>query len=454
MVRIRAFCESRSRGTTFVQVTVDEGDKRAWMFEQSSTPAAPAPVFACCPKGPGPERPPSRSRVGEALGEWQAAEVAGAWRYPQCRGLSRAQLEDLYQETVLALLNRPFASEEHLRNALRVGLRNRALHVHRDERRRGEILSAHAPEAHRSALRRSEIEQPEQAALAREDGLIVLEFASGLTELEQQVYALEAEGLRYRAIAPILGVGTNQARKASRELAEKYARFQLLHDTGRLCGYRAPTIRALLAGEETSASSSPEAPSRTCAPARSAAPSTGRMPRACDAASRSGPPRYLPLPALLGHDRAHGLWLRARLLLHRLAASGAPTGGGGARERALALMAGGAAHREGRSRRRDGRRRRRWDAQRQRRPAQPHPSRSPPPCAHGSHKHEYTCLRARCGGGAVQPERRNGACERARSAGAQAQHATRTGRVRVPRRPRPGRQRCESQCREHAGGYG
>ena len=75
------------------------------------------------------ERPPSRARVGEALGEWQAAEVAAAWRYPQCRGLSDAQLEDLYQETVLALLNRPFFSEEHLRNALPVSneFRNKLL---------------------------------------------------------------------------------------------------------------------------------------------------------------------------------------------------------------------------------------------------------------------------------------------------------------------------------------
>ena len=201
---------------------------------------------------PTTERPPSRERIGQALGEWQQSELNAAWRFPQCRGLSHAQLEDLYQETVLALLNRPFFNERHLRNALRLGLRNRALHVHRDERRRGQILHAHAPEAHRAALVRSELEQPESAALRSEDGLVVLEFVSELTDLEQRIYGLEAEGLRYRAIAPILDVDVNEARKASRSLQRKISRFQLLHDTGRLCGYRAPTIRALLAGEQTS----------------------------------------------------------------------------------------------------------------------------------------------------------------------------------------------------------
>ncbi len=306
---------------------------------QSSTSRSGLRVLSGSPAS---ERPPTRSRVGEALGEWQAAEVAAAWRYPQCRGLSRAQLEDLYQETVLALLNRPFANEEHLRNALRVGLRNRALHVHRDERRRGEILSAHAREAHRAALRRSETEQPEHAALAREDGLVVLEFACGLSELEQQVYALEAEGLRYRAIAPIIGRSTNETRKASRELAEKYARFRLLHDTGRLCGYRAPTIQALLAGEETSEQLARAAFAhlRSCAQCRAEhKTNAGRLKRSFHERAAA----LLPIGALLHPAGVQGLWLRARLLIHRLASSGAPSGGTGARERALALVAGGGA---------------------------------------------------------------------------------------------------------------
>jgi hypothetical protein len=307
--------------------------------DRQSQDAAPGNSTEAPDRGARRLRAPSRKRVGEALGEWQMAEVAGAWRYPQCRGLSIAQLEDLYQETVLALLNLPFASEAHLRNALRVGLRNRALHVHRDERRRGEILAAHAPQAHREAVRRSERQWPEQAALAREDGLVVLEFAGGLSTLEQQIYALESEGLRYRAIAPIIGVGVNEAHKVSRELEEKYARFQLLYDTGRLCGYRAPTIRALIAGEQTSEQLARAAFAhlRACAQCRQEhRTNAARLQRSFHERAAA----LMPIPALLQHGTLAGLWLRARVLLHRLASGDAPVGGGSVRERALAARAG------------------------------------------------------------------------------------------------------------------
>jgi hypothetical protein len=277
---------------------------------------------------------PSRARIGEALGEWQAAELRLAWRYPQCRGLARATLEDLYQETVLALLNRPFFSEEHLRNALRLGLRHRALHVHRDERRRAEILSEHAPEAHLAALGRHESAEPERAALAHEDGLIVLEFACELTALEQRIYGLEAEGLRYRAIAPIIAVDVNETRKASRSLQAKRARFQLLHDTGRLCGYRAPTIEALLAGEATSEQLAKAAFAHVeaCASCRAEhKTNSGRLRRSFQERAAA----VLPAPILA----AHLGWLaridaRVRTLTQRWPAGGA---GGEMRERAIAM---------------------------------------------------------------------------------------------------------------------
>lgn len=290
---------------------------------------------------PTTERPPSRERIGQALGEWQQSELNAAWRFPQCRGLSHAQLEDLYQETVLALLNRPFFNERHLRNALRLGLRNRALHVHRDERRRGQILHAHAPEAHRAALVRSELEQPESAALRSEDGLVVLEFVSELTDLEQRIYGLEAEGLRYRAIAPILDVDVNEARKASRSLQRKISRFQLLHDTGRLCGYRAPTIRALLAGEQTSEQLAHAAFAhvRACARCREEHHTNATRLRH---SFQQRAAAVLPAPMLAGHlgwiDRSE---MRIRTLVGRWLASGGGTPGAGVRERAIALASAG-----------------------------------------------------------------------------------------------------------------
>ncbi len=293
------------------------------------------------PKGASAEnRPPSRARVGQALGEWQVSELRSMSRHPHCRGLSLAQLEDLYQETVLALLNRPFFNEEHLRNALRYGLSKRALHVHRDERRRSEILMEHAPEAHLAALRRSEIEGPEQAALAREDGRIVLEFVSELTPLERQVYALEAESMRYRAIAPILGIEVNNARRASRSVASKRKRFQLLHDTGRLCGYRAPTIHALIAGDATSdeLALAAFAHLEACAACRAEHRTNARRLRL---SFQQRAAALLPVPALLGHlDWVTRLDMRVRTVTHRWLPNLTASGGSGVRERAIATVTG------------------------------------------------------------------------------------------------------------------
>jgi RNA polymerase sigma factor (sigma-70 family) len=284
--------------------------------------------------------PPSRARVGQALGEWQASELRYMLRHPHCRGLSLAQLEDLYQETVLVLLNRRFFNEEHLRNALRYGLSKRALHVHRDERRRTEILVEHAPEAHRIALRRSEIEGPEQAALAREDSRIVLEFISELTPIERQVYALEAESLRYRAIAPILGVEINAARRASRSVASKRKRFQLLHDTGRLCGYRAPTIRALIAGEATSEELAVAAFAHldACASCRAEHCTNARRLRL---SFQQRAAALLPVPAITGHvGWIARLDLRVRTVTHRWLPDLSASGGLGVRERVIATATG------------------------------------------------------------------------------------------------------------------
>jgi RNA polymerase sigma factor (sigma-70 family) len=169
-------------------------------------------------------------RVGEILGAWQAAEVRIARGFPECRGLSSEQLEDLYQETVIALLARPYASETHLRNALRQGIRRRALNVHRDARRRGQILAEHAPAIHRAAESAAARDSPENLAMLGEDRTLVLEFLAGLDPFERQVFELTAEGLRYRAIAKRLGVDVNETRRASRAIERKRAEFRLGHD--------------------------------------------------------------------------------------------------------------------------------------------------------------------------------------------------------------------------------
>ncbi len=279
-------------------------------------------------------------RVGEILGEWQQKELRIARGFAECRGLSAEQLEDLYQETALALYRRPYASEEHLRNALRTGIKQRALRLHRDERRHGQILQRSAPGMHVIEQAREAQSAPEPAVLADEDRLIAREFTTELTEKEKRVFGGLAEGLQYRAIATALGIPVNEARNLARSCERKRERFQLLYDTGRLCGYRALTIQALQNGQSTSEELAERAFAHleSCAHCRLEHKTNARRLRR---SFREQSAALLP-PLLAGHlGWLTRLGVRARLLLHRLGLESAPAGPGGIRERAVSVLAGG-----------------------------------------------------------------------------------------------------------------
>jgi DNA-directed RNA polymerase specialized sigma24 family protein len=113
-----------------------------------------------------------------------------------------------------------------LRNALRLGIRHRALHLHRDRRRRAEILSENAQAILRVAEGTQRLAWPEEAALRAADGSIVSNFASELNDLERRVFALTGDGMRYRAIAVRLGIPVNDARQAYRSYERKRQRFR------------------------------------------------------------------------------------------------------------------------------------------------------------------------------------------------------------------------------------
>jgi RNA polymerase sigma factor (sigma-70 family) len=286
------------------------------------------------------ERKLTFERIGQVLGEWQPHELRIARGFAECRGLSAEQLEDIYQETAVSLLRRPYLNEEHLRNSLREGLKYRALNLHRDERRRGEILAQNAPGLHRSAEAREGQKTPELAALAAQDRSIITEFLTELTEIEQRVFWLIAEGMRYRAIAPLLGIPTPEAQKASRSCERKRERFQLLYDTGRLCGYRAGTILALQDGQATSEELAERAFAHldSCRRCRDEHKTNAKRLRR----SFQGQAAALLPPVFIGHLRwLARLGVRARTLQHRLMPDAVPAGGGGVRERAAALLAGG-----------------------------------------------------------------------------------------------------------------
>jgi hypothetical protein len=168
----------------------------------------------------------------------------------------------------------------------------------------------------------------------------VLEFIAELTPSERHVYALEAEGMRYRAIAPVLGVEVNEARRVSRSLASKRQRFQLLYDTGRMCGYRAPTIRGLIAGAASSEALAQAAFAHleSCARCRAEhRTNAGRLRVSFQERAAA----LLPLPALAGHlGLLARLDLRARSLTHRWLPGLSGGAGTGVRERAITAAAG------------------------------------------------------------------------------------------------------------------
>jgi DNA-directed RNA polymerase specialized sigma24 family protein len=191
--------------------------------------------------------------VGVLLGRWGQRELRRASRFRECAGLTREDLEDLYQDSCLVLLEREFESEAHLRWALHEALKHRALNAHRNRTRRASIAE-YAHSGDQALERAAEAEQAsDRPMLAQQDEFLVREFLAELTEQERHVFRLLAEGHGWRGAADALGAPRNEIRTAARSCERKRERFALLYTTGRLCGYRAHTIQALTAGETESA---------------------------------------------------------------------------------------------------------------------------------------------------------------------------------------------------------
>jgi RNA polymerase sigma factor (sigma-70 family) len=280
-------------------------------------------------------------QIARILGENRKRELSIARGFSECRGLDPYQLEDLYQETTLALLHRPYRDEKHLRDALRKGIKRRALNLYRDERRHLEILAENAPGLYALQSARSSESDPQQIALARQDRLIITEFLAELSSEERRVFWLLTEGMKYNRIAKILGIAANQARSTVAVCERKRERFQLLYDSGRLCGYRSSTITALLQGQATSQELARLALAhvQSCAHCRAEHHTNAKRLRRAfqDQAAALLPP--LLLQQTLGHLARTSI--NARTLLQRLQPGwGSLAPGGGLRERALALLAG------------------------------------------------------------------------------------------------------------------
>jgi RNA polymerase sigma factor (sigma-70 family) len=297
---------------------------------QGKPPYTPAPGATL----PGASTPLQPGQIEAILDRRRHRELRIARGFRECRGLSPQQLEDIYQETLLALLRRPHYNEKHLCDALRTGIKQRALNLHRDERSHEKILADNAPAIHAAQQARSADQTPEQLALAREDRLLITEFLAELTgRNELHVFWLVTEGMGYNRIAKILKIEANEARSTVAACERKRERFQKLHDSGRLCGYRAATIKALLEGQ----AASPElvglavAHLATCARCQAEHETNAKRLRSAfeEQAAALIPPAFTTHLGWLTRSS-----IQSRTLAQRLYPDWISVGQGGARERA------------------------------------------------------------------------------------------------------------------------
>ena len=193
-----------------------------------------------------------RVDVAELLSRWRRGELAAARYFKECGGASSSDLEELFDGTATALLERDYESTDHLRAALRRGIKLRALRLHRDRATRQRTLERAAPTIHAEQTWHARQIEPESELLAHEDKAIICEFLADLTQVECQVFVLVSEGNSWRAIGTALSLPKNEARNAVRACERKRGRFLTLYTTGRLCGYRSRTIGAVLRGDEPS----------------------------------------------------------------------------------------------------------------------------------------------------------------------------------------------------------
>lgn len=195
---------------------------------------------------------PGRALVwaAEVLCEHRRRELELATSYRECAGLTEEQLEELFQETALALLDRRFENTEHLLRAFRSGIKKRALNHHRDKRSRRATLIRHAPTLNPSSP--LDTNDPERRVLALEERCMIEEFIRELNPAERRLLVLLAEGVSTRRLATTLGVSSDQLYTIKISYERKRENYTLLYSTGRLCGYRSHTITRLKERQQTS----------------------------------------------------------------------------------------------------------------------------------------------------------------------------------------------------------
>jgi DNA-directed RNA polymerase specialized sigma24 family protein len=265
-------------------------------------------------------------------------------KLPGARDLPVEVLEEVVDDAVCAVVMKPRAilDEEHLRRAFWLSVKlllaryregRHRVRVGSWERTDFDAIARQAPADDPTVT--EEVELKDRMARAAD-------FMAQLDEFERQVTVVMAvRGAGIRATASELGVPLKTVKAAAHSAQAKLEQVAVIAAAGRMCGYRQRAIVAHVSGtaraEEVRAA---RAHIAACGGCRRSYVRLVREMRRREFQRRASA-AFLPLPMLV--EGAHPGWAErlGALVNARLPGGASPMGGGGVRERALALLGGG-----------------------------------------------------------------------------------------------------------------
>ena len=236
--------------------------------------------------------------IAALLERWRPQVLAEMGRQRLWRGANDAELEDQFQDVALVLCARDFASEEHLRRALWMGLGFRAKDFWKAARRKEVPVALFFDEV----IGDDRADAIEDVAAAAADRRFIDDCLSELDPQERDVYKLsKGELLSRRRIAKTLHVSEAEVLRVLYRAQRKIDQVAVLAVAGRLCGRRRLAVASLARGQ---------ARGLTLEQARahlSHCPSCLLAFRAQRAALSRDIAAALPLPALAAQDSGAGV---------------------------------------------------------------------------------------------------------------------------------------------------
>jgi RNA polymerase sigma factor (sigma-70 family) len=184
--------------------------------------------------------------IAAALERWRPQVLREMREQRLWRGASDAELEDQFQDVALVLCARDFASKEHLRRALWMGLGFRAKDFWKAARRREVPVALFFDEV----IGDDRADAIEDDAAASADRRFIDDCLSELDPRERDVYKLsKGEQLSRRRIAKTLHLSEAEVLRVLYRAQRKIDQVAVLAVAGRLCGRRRPAVASLARGQ-------------------------------------------------------------------------------------------------------------------------------------------------------------------------------------------------------------